>query len=381
MDEEYDDDFDDYTVIPSYLLDEKEERELSQNHHINFIGCPCCDVYDDEEYKRKIDYDRIYNCIIDGYKDKHHYFSIYDITLKKDNGMKYIPDRFLNKEKCLELVEKNANNIKNVPESLLTYEMCLKAIKCYNLFKYIPDEFIDKRLCMESVNEYGFTLKYVPEKYKSYDIYWAAVNKIPTELVNVKNITYEMCVHAIGKSKGCVDYVFSYIPEEFHTNEICDRAFKKKPPVIVKLPERYKTYDNYIKACYDELMHIHNVPMIYKTKELCYIHATHSLRINMNEVPHHIRDYDFYNYAIEYNRGFLFHLVPEKYITEELCYKAIEKKKVNNYERVMDKYVYRYTPIIKLMNKRNIKLKRKPFSICTSYIARKFAILMIIIKN
>jgi len=107
---------------------------------------------------------------------------------------------------------------------------------------------------------------------------------------------YEIVLLAVSESWTALDY----IPEKYITKRLCDIAVDIFWMAIDHLPEKYKTIDLRLKA-------------IEKGGWIAW-----------TDFPDGQESYEYYKSAVDID-GWVLQYIPEKFITEELCYLAIRR--------------------------------------------------------
>ena len=148
------------------------------------------------------------------------------------NDIKYIPERFIDYNLCLEVIKKGAD-LDNIPVNYIDYDLCLEAIKhnAYNL-KKVPANLIDYNICLETVKAHPTSgLCFIPEKFKTKELCLLAVKNNGSQLQYVpeKLKDEEMCLTAFNADVLGKEFAVMHIPEHI----------KEKYPQI-------KEYENWL---------------------------------------------------------------------------------------------------------------------------------------
>lgn len=146
-------------------------------------------------------------------------------------------------EDCLNIVKQNGNDIKYIPERFIDYNLCLEAIKNGAALDNIPANYIDYDLCLEAIKHNAYNLKAVPANLIDYNLCLEAVKSHPTgELwfIPEKFKTKELCLLAVKKNGSQLQYV----PEKLKDEEMCLTAFNAdllgEEFAVIHIPEHIK---------------------------------------------------------------------------------------------------------------------------------------------
>ncbi len=179
-------------------------------------------------------------------------------------------------------------------------DVCLQAIKkCPNLLEYTPETGIDDTVIQAAVDsDRGF--RYLPEQYKTKEICDRAFKKDVWNLSDMPDQfkTAEMCLKAVKES----GFLLKHVPDELKTTEMCKIAVKDEGKGTPDVPERL--YD----------------------KELakCVLKHSGSWVSPLKIIPKQFLDYSMCKYAVSNVDGSLKY-VPEEYRDYEMCLCAVKK--------------------------------------------------------
>ncbi len=157
----------------------------------------------------------------------------------------------------------------------ITVLMCEIALKNdITNIEYVPKRFITYNTCLKIVKLNGYFIKYIAECVPDL-------------------ITYYLCVIAVRNSV----YSFSYIPDEFVTEELCEILLSIRGDLITLIPSH-----------------------ITITERLCKIAITNN-GYAIDSIPRHLITNELCEIAIRYykNDGSIISLLPAEFITEDMC--------------------------------------------------------------
>ena len=179
-------------------------------------------------------------------------------------------------------------------------DVSLHAVKkCPNLMEYIPETGIDDKVIL-AVADSDCGLRYIPEQYRTKEICDRAYKKNVWNLSEIPEqfITAEMCLTAVRES----GFLLEHVPDELKTTEMCKIAVKDDGNGTPYVPDRL--YD----------------------KELAQLVLKHpgSKVFPLKIIPKQFLDYDMCKYAVA-NVGGSLKDVPEEYKDYDLCLCAVRK--------------------------------------------------------
>ena len=178
-------------------------------------------------------------------------------------------------------------------------DVCLQAVKkCPNLLEYTPETGIDDTV-IQAVADSDCGLRYIPEQYKTKEICDRAFKKNVWNLSEIPDqfITAEMCLTAVRES----GFLLEHVPDELKTTEMCKIAVKDDGNGTPYVPD--ELYD----------------------KELAKLVLKHpgSKVFPLKIIPKQFLDYDMCKYAVNNVWGSL-QDVPEEYKDYDLCLCAVK---------------------------------------------------------
>ena len=166
---------------------------------------------------------------------------------------------------------------------------------------------------------------YLPDSFKTEQICEKAVGVNPKLLRYVpktldREFLYRLSLKAVKQDGWCIRFV----PEELRTAKLCELAFKQS--VINSfpgIPDRYKTQKMCIVAVKQNPELLKYVPHNFKTEKLCSYAVKQNATV-FNYVPYNLKTDKLCSYAVsEFSRNILF--VPDKFKTPELCTMAVSR--------------------------------------------------------
>ena len=178
------------------------------------------------------------------------------------------------------------------------------------------------------------------------DVNIQAVKKCPKlmEYIPETGLSNDVILTAADTDGG-----LRYIPEQYKTKEICDRAFRKNLWSLADIPDQFKTAEMCMKAVRESGFLLEHVPDKLKTTEMCKIAVKDdgngtpyvseslydkelaklvlknpgSMVYPLKIIPKQFLDYDMCKYAVTNIWGSL-QDVPEEYKDYELCLCAVK---------------------------------------------------------
>ncbi len=139
----------------------------------------------------------------------------------------------------------------------------------YTELQLIPMEYRTEQLCKEMVRKEIYNIVFVPDSIIQMmdenmstirDNYLKSLfSKIPNEYK-----TQDMCNKAVDIEPLNLEFV----PDEYKTVEIINNAFSKNKRVIHFIPPENITYEMYLATVCDHCGILDKIPEIYKTKEI-----------------------------------------------------------------------------------------------------------------
>ena len=240
-------------------------------------------------------------------------------------AMQFVAENLKTSELCEEMFkgEKNQCNVRElmamIPDAVKTRELYGKAVEWADeqkrgandsLLACIPKEMIDYPLAKNAVIKRPADIACVPEE-----------NMPEKEFQHLCDIAFERDVSS-----------FSHIPEKYRSEEMCDEAVQKDPELFALVPKEKQTEYSIMQAV--KWNSLATLPLIAEdrwTQKLC-------------------------DRMVE-ETNILLDRIPEKFRTNELCGKAVEKD-ARNYRHVTADYVKSIQAETK-QNAENIETGRK----------------------
>lgn len=253
---------------------------------------------------------------------------MYVLAIKNGYPLHRIPDSHRTKAVIISGIE--SGTIKhpyNIPKECLTQDVCELFIK-YGIadgLAYFPNEYKTYELCQVAVRKNGHMITYVPEEHKTEEMWKDAIKTNPYCVYSIKDrdsFNQEFWSYAITHKVQ-----LWYVPQQYITQEICDRAVKNDSYNFRSVPNKFKTKEmcemlikdpRYVSVQPGALEHI---PEQFITQELCDRFI--------------ILGRDFYS----------FEYIPTKYINKE-----IREAIVMRYHEIARAEQLTLTPILKNMS-------------------------------
>ena len=132
-------------------------------------------------------------------------------------------------EICLEAVKQNEYELLFIKEQ--TPEICLEAVKQNpSIIRYINPENQTEEIALEVVKKAGNLLQYITPKNQTDEVCFTAIeNSCGWAVRYIENQKLEYCLAALKIN----DLTFCAIKKEFHKNEIISYAIQKRPSNIM----------------------------------------------------------------------------------------------------------------------------------------------------
>ena len=282
-------------------------------------------------------------------------------SIKKNGGchLKNFKPENITYDMCVTAVSEDGNAIVFVPEQFRTPE--IYALSCrfhgFNL-RLVPPELRTKEMCETAVMSEVAALQYVPEEYRTEELYRKAALKHPyaLKLIPEEIITPEFCAKIIDKNgRGAI----SSLPDSCKNTAFYLKLIEEKPEIIWCIPKKNRTkavckkalerlgYKSLADAVRDKTEFLGLVPysMYDHDASLAFVESTY-LKTGLNAKPGsgmrasvEGRDLVFLDYRYSAEKLLqwydvclaavkvfyrILEFVPERLITQELCWCAVE---------------------------------------------------------
>lgn len=171
-------------------------------------------------------------------------------------------------------------------------DVSLRAVKkCPNLLEYVPETGINDEVIL-AVADSDCGLRYIPEQYKTKEICDRAFKKNVWNLSDIPDQfkTAEMCMKAVGES----GFLLRHVPDKLKTTEMCKIAVKDDGNGTPDVPERL--YDKelaklVLKHPGSKVFPLKIIPKQFLDYEMCK-YAVTNIWGSLQDVPEEYKDYD-----------------------------------------------------------------------------------------
>lgn len=203
-----------------------------------------------------------------------------DLETLEERCLSYIPycDRTL--PVCTEAAKINPLNIKDIPRFFLTQSFVNHIVEMNPLnLGFIPVEKLNKNLCIQAIDKNSAAFIGLHQELKTQDICERAFDNArketddPAYLRSIIGAIPNTDIHIglmqkFNKSLTVSD-ILKAIPENILNRKICQKAIGLQEYAIMDIPDRFKSEEMALKAFDADIYLLNNVPDRYKTKDLC----------------------------------------------------------------------------------------------------------------
>ena len=285
-----------------------------------------------------------------------------------------IPNDEITKEKCLLALEHSLLNFDYIPPNIMDNELIEYGLThgC-NVIRHLPNDHpvITKEFCIRQITYYPETISMIPEEFMDDDMVELAITTNDNDnyvsiryhlltYIPIKYRTLDRCLKFLNMSI----YAFRFIPgttdiddiddtgdtDTDNTNDVEDILGKNFDiiidtivnskresnhcPILRYMPEKYITKELCVRFLSNNLDILNNIPIHILDEELLIYAITKTEKIRnltriIDEAPDNLITQNVIDCAVEH--GLAFHLVPERFITKELCKRMLEKSPNNFY--------------------------------------------------
>jgi len=219
---------------------------------------------------------------------------------------------------------------------------CLTACKYHiTACKYVPKQFLTYSFYMQLLEHHRGILEYIPEEFHTAELCMLAVKRSGYNLAHIKNKTTELCRIAC-EGPGIFLHL---VPNEFLTYQLClETVIKqsKECDILQDVPEEYHTYELTKIAVTNRYTNIRFIKN--PSYELVQIAFNQSVKA-VYHLPKEYRTYEAYFNALQHDISDL-SCFPKEFLTKEVFDFILSKSDripyngLKYYEEKHDLYVY-----------------------------------------
>lgn len=203
-----------------------------------------------------------------------------DLEVLEERCLSFIPYSCRTLPVCTEAAKNNPYNIKDIPGYLLTRKFVGNIIEMNPLnLGFIPVDRLDKNLCIQAIDKNSAAFIGLHEGLKTPELCERAFDNArketddPAYLKNIITAIPHAGIHLDLMTKFnkvlTVSDILKSIPENVLNREICQKAVNLQDYAIMDIPDRFKTEEMALKAFSADANLLYNVPDRYRTRELC----------------------------------------------------------------------------------------------------------------
>jgi len=155
-------------------------------------------------------------------------------TARSGAGLQFVPDRFKDREFCLEVLGQHPRALKHVPVDYLTHAICCDVMdRSGILLPDVPARFLDEETCLRAVTQNGGMLSQVPPEFRTEAVCRAALASAPEQFVHADiPLRHDDYLRAVAVSGS----LLARVPLAFRDEEMCLAALGKQGDAVAHVP-------------------------------------------------------------------------------------------------------------------------------------------------